>query len=107
LEFLLENADLFSDKKTAEYRLQEFSDFGKWATAKIVPVTVVECENEPEFCGDHNQHPYIFNKECGCYVCEKCGDHKGLARCYCGWAASGGNGIEELEALGETIDPDY
>jgi len=29
-----------------------------------------------------------------------------LARCYCGWASSGGDGRKELLEMGETIDPD-
>lgn len=41
---------------------------------------------------------------CGCRVCGTCGHHLGLARCYCGWSLSGGDGREELEEMGETID---
>jgi hypothetical protein len=29
-----------------------------------------------------------------------------LDRCYCGWSVSGGNGREELEEMGEVIEPD-
>ena len=29
-----------------------------------------------------------------------------LARCYCGWAASGGNGYQELLDEGENIEPE-
>jgi hypothetical protein len=47
-----------------------------------------------------------FSTYCGARVCDDCGHHKGLARCYCGWSASGGNGRAELEAMGETIDPE-
>lgn len=28
---------------------------------------------------------YWWRKFCGAYVCEKCDDHKGLARCFCCW----------------------
>jgi hypothetical protein len=49
---------------------------------------------------------YAWDRSCGADVCEKCGDHKGLALCFCGWAADGGNGREQLEEMGETIDPD-
>ncbi len=49
---------------------------------------------------------YYFSGHCGAHVCMECGHHKGLARCYCGWAASGGNGRRELVEMGETIDPE-
>lgn len=47
-----------------------------------------------------------WSKHCAAYVCESCDKHDGLARCYCGWSASGGNGRQELIDLGETIDPE-
>jgi hypothetical protein len=50
---------------------------------------------------------YQFSSSCGAYICDTCGYHKGLARCYCGWAASGGNGWQELEELGENVDDDW
>ncbi len=49
-------------------------------------------------------HDYEFFGPCGAEVCFDCDDHKGLARCYCGWAASGGDGYRELEDLGEEIE---
>ena len=50
---------------------------------------------------------YQFSSSCGAHICDTCGYHKGLARCYCGWAASGGNGWQELEELGENVDDDW
>ncbi len=50
---------------------------------------------------------YEFSRYCGCRVCDSCDDHKGLARCYCGWSASGGDGRAELEDMGERIEEDY
>ncbi len=47
-----------------------------------------------------------FSTHCGAYVCGNCGAHVGLARCYCGWAAGGGNGRQELIEMGETIEGD-
>ena len=47
-----------------------------------------------------------FDRYCAAKVCQKCGWHQGLARCYCGWAASGGNGRQELLDEGETIEPE-
>jgi hypothetical protein len=49
-------------------------------------------------------HQYEFQRYCGARVCSVCEDHKGLARCFCGWAESGGDGRRELEEMGETID---
>ena len=28
---------------------------------------------------------YFWSKYCGAYVCQQCGNHKGLVRCFCGW----------------------
>lgn len=53
------------------------------------------------------QGHYYFQRYCGAYVCDTCDDHKGLARCYCGWSAGGGNGRQQLEEMGEQIDADY
>ena len=52
------------------------------------------------------QHEYVFSTSCGANVCQDCGDHNGLERCYCGWSLSGGDGRQELIEMGETIDPD-
>lgn len=54
---------------------------------------------------------------CGAWLCGLCDHHahidrqtgqivQNLARCWCGWAESGGNGREELEEMGEIIEPD-
>ena len=51
-------------------------------------------------------HDYYFSPYCGAKVCSKCDHHEGLARCYCGWSASGGDGRRELIEMGETIEPD-
>ena len=54
------------------------------------------------------KHEYELNRYCGAKVCYICDDHKGLARCYCGWsAANPGQGYQELIDMGETIEPDY
>jgi hypothetical protein len=53
-----------------------------------------------------HRHEHRFNRYCGAQVCEDCDDHKGLARCFCGWARSGGDGYRELVELGETIEPE-
>ena len=50
------------------------------------------------------QHDYEPNRYCGVHVCGKCDDHKGLARCYCGWSQSGGDGYRELIEMGERIE---
>jgi len=50
---------------------------------------------------------FEFSRHCGAYVCYECDEHKGLARCYCGWSADGGDGYRELEEMGEQIEDDY
>ncbi|RLI32587.1 hypothetical protein DRO51_01480 [Candidatus Bathyarchaeota archaeon] len=35
------------------------------------------------------EHDYVWSNYCGAYVCKKCGHHKGLAKCFCGWSKSG------------------
>ena len=52
----------------------------------------------------NNEQDYEWSRYCGVDVCVFCDHHKGLARCYCGWAASGGNGYMELIEMGEIID---
>ena len=52
-----------------------------------------------------HHHVWSFDRSCGARVCDECGEHKDLARCYCGWSLSGFDGRAELEELGEVIDP--
>jgi hypothetical protein len=48
-----------------------------------------------------------MSRYCGVRVCDACGKHEGLARCYCGWSETRpGRGREELEEMGETIEPE-
>lgn len=54
-----------------------------------------------EACGERDV--LTFNGYCGVYVCCACDHHKGLARCYCGWSKSGGDGRRELIEMGEVI----
>jgi len=35
-----------------------------------------------------------------------CDNHQNLARCFCGWSESGGDGRQELIEMGETIEPE-
>jgi hypothetical protein len=56
-----------------------------------------------EKCGEEAA---TLNRYCGAYVCNECGTHQGLARCYCGWSAGGGDGYRELIDEGETIEPE-
>ena len=51
-----------------------------------------------------HEHDYLFMSGCGVEVCMDCDDHKGLARCYCGWSANGGDGYAQLSDMGETIE---
>jgi hypothetical protein len=40
-------------------------------------------------------HVYEFSTYCGADVCVKCGDHKGLGRCFCGWNLAVGERLED------------
>ena len=53
-----------------------------------------------------HEYPAKMDSYCGAYICIRCGDHRRLARCYCGWSVSGGDGLRELIDMGETIEPD-
>lgn len=61
---------------------------------------------EPERKKCHCGGTFEFNRYCGAHTCEKCANHKGMARCFCGWSLSGRNGRVELEEMGETIEPE-
>jgi hypothetical protein len=51
-------------------------------------------------------HEWVFSRYCGVRCCTECNEHKGLARCYCGWSRNGGDGRQELVEAGETIGDD-
>ena len=36
-------------------------------------------------CEECEEGIYQFNDYCGAYVCSDCNNHRGLARCFCGW----------------------
>jgi hypothetical protein len=57
-------------------------------------------------CEKCHQDTVTLARYCGAWVCNACGNHQGLYRCYCGWSASGGDGYRELIDEGETIEPD-
>lgn len=48
-----------------------------------------------------------MSRGCGVFICDSCGEHEGLARCYCGWSLSGRSGYQELIEMGENIEEDY
>ncbi len=46
-----------------------------------------------------------WSDPCGAYVCQNCGMHLGLVRCYCGWSLTRpGQGADELREMGEVIE---
>lgn len=47
-----------------------------------------------------------LSRYCGAFICHHCGEHDGLARCFCGWSASGRDGRRELIEYGENLDDD-
>ena len=48
-----------------------------------------------------------YSKTCGAWVCDDCGAHDKLERCFCGWSRWGGDGYNELIEMGEQIEEDY
>lgn len=70
-------------------------------------------------CSGH----YWWRPYCAAYVCDRCDDHKGLARCFCGWRSgqnriwingkiivdknSGGFNPEHIPEKPEGEDSDY
>lgn len=52
------------------------------------------------------KHSWYRSPTCGVRICTNCNEHEGLARCFCGWSASGGDGYRELIEMGENIE-DY
>ena|ERR1019366_9217406 len=74
-------------------------------------------DKEVEECGSKFHEPvelckcggtYDRSRYCGVKVCDECGNHKGLARCYCGWSlTSPGHGEAELQEMGENTNEDY
>lgn len=59
---------------------------------------------EGQQCHTCKSGDYEWSNYCGAYVCRHCNYHYNLVRCYCGWSLSGGDGRQELEEMGETID---
>jgi hypothetical protein len=64
------------------------------------------CTASQHDCMKQCRHDYTRSHSCGVMVCSLCDNHKGLARCYCGWSLSGSDGRQELSDMGETIDGD-
>lgn len=67
----------------------------EWVQQEDIIMPKCECGGE-----------FAFSRYCGADVCLICDCHKGMARCFCGWALSGGNGRAELEEMGEVIEPE-
>jgi hypothetical protein len=59
---------------------------------------------EIEVIEDHVEecqvHTYEWQDYCGVKVCRVCGNHKGLAKCYCGW------NLEPGERLEDDVEPE-
>ena len=69
----------------------------------------------------HQHGDWVRSDSCGAWICNTrglCGAHFSyqgkdkepgpmLARCYCGWAADGGDGVAQLRAAGENVEDDY
>ena len=79
----------------------------------------------------HPHGDWVVSESCGAWICSRrhsvlprfsvvdtCGAHATyqgkdrepgplLARCYCGWAADGGDGRQQLVEMGENVEDDY
>jgi hypothetical protein len=64
---------------------------------------VRKMENRKAICDNCGERMNL-SIACGAWVCPECDHHKGLVRCFCGWAADGGDGRKQIEELGEVID---
>ena len=51
-------------------------------------------DNKCEAC---KKGRYFFSSYCGCYVCDRCGYHRGISQCYCGWSENGQIWIDDVE----------
>ena len=81
----------------AQYRLAPLGDYpaeGPTSAHLVTLVPPVECQHEQR----------TRSRACGVPVCDECRDHEGLARCFCGWSASGGDGYCELVEMGEQVE---
>ena len=82
---------------------------------------IFECELIEEKEMPHEHGDWVVSENCGAWVCNAsgtCGAHftyngrdkepgTMLARCFCGWAQDGGDGNEQLAAMGENVEDDY
>ena len=70
----------------------------------------------PNQIAEHKHDCWLVSDSCGAWICS-CGAHAAyqgkdrepgplLARCYCGWAADGGDGVAQLRAEGENVEDD-
>lgn len=79
-------------------------DYNTWEENEVFQDHEGDEFSDPVPSCANGEHEYLFDGYCGAYVCVNCDDHMSLARCYCGWSASGGDGRAELEDMGEVID---
>ena len=75
------------------YDGSEIIEISESDAIKTLEAKMDDLFNIPENCRDGN-HNYSFNHYCGVDVCTGCDQHKGLARCYCGYGISNGDRLE-------------
>ena len=78
-------------------------EVNRWATM-VRDAEEVHGKGQYHDCKGKHLYPTKMDRYCGAYLCENCGHHKGLARCFCGWSTSGQDGRRELIEMGEIID---
>lgn len=49
-----------------------------------------------EYCPDcESEREFTRSNTCGVFICDECGHHLGLARCFCGWNLQPGERLED------------
>lgn len=89
----LENST-FIDKVPSSYQ-GDFIMACKKAVEAEIEITIKHYFQDQLEQSEGCLHEYEWSNGCGARVCHKCGDHKGLAKCYCGWNLQPGEVLED------------
>lgn len=93
---------LFVEIETALSRLTDWSQNAELSISKKAEIERISDmfhilyerkagDDEQEDC----DHQYHLSRTCGVQVCDLCGDHQGLAKCFCGWNLEPGERLED------------
>ena len=115
-------------KAVDEDRWGEVEDYDEQSETTDSEVAVIELVEDERYIEilertgnvhelPHEHGNWFASDLCGAWICS-CMAHftyngkdkepgRMLARCFCGWAANGGNGKQQLAAMGENVEDDY